>query len=311
MATEPSVSVVVVSYNTRDLLRACLASVAASTLSPHEVFVVDNASSDGSADMVVAEFPGVTLIPLSRNRGFAGANNVAIRRCTGDRILLLNPDATLAPDALATLSDALDRWPKAASVGPRVLNPDGTLQSCGYRFPTLLREIRQSKRVNQAITLVLGPDEPLPAPVTEVEVDWSDGACMLLRRAAVDDIGGLDEQFFLFNEEVDWCYNARRAGWTVLVAPQATVWHHRGQSSQATGTGSRSTALLVETRLRYYRKNHSLATAWAAAAVLSAGFVKQRRHDPAALAKLEGVSAWRRNMLAVRPAGLRRSRRAG
>ena len=299
------VSVVVVSYNTRTLLRACLQSVYASQLVPREVFVVDNASHDGSAEMVAAEFPRVTLVALDRNLGFAGANNVAIRRCQGARILLLNPDATLAPDALGRLSAALDRRPGAASAGPRVLNPDGTLQSCGYRFPTLLREIRQSKHVNVALSAVLGPDPEPDPPVEETEVDWSDGSCLLLRRAAIEEIGGLDEQYFLFNEEVDWCFNARRAGWAVVVVPAATVWHHRGQSSRNTGTGSLSTALLVETRLRYYRKNHSLPTAVAAAAVLGAGFLKQRGADPAAGAKLDGIGRWRRSLLKV-PAALRR-----
>ena len=255
--------------------------------------------------MVAAEFPRVTLIALDCNLGFAGANNVAIRRCQGARILLLNPDATLAPDALGRLSAALDRRPRAASAGPRVLNPDGSLQSCGYRFPTLLREIRQSKHVNVALSAVLGPDPEPDPPAEETEVDWSDGSCLLLRRAAIEEIGGLDEQYFLFNEEVDWCFNARRAGWAVVVVPDAIVWHHRGQSSRSTGTGSLSTALLVETRLRYYRKNHSLPTAVAAAAVLGAGFLKQRGADPAAGAKLDGIGRWRRSLLKV-PAALRR-----
>lgn len=291
------VSVVVVSYNTRDLLRECLRSVFASAAAVREVFVVDNASADGSPAMVAAEFPAATLIPLDRNLGFAGGNNVAIRRCRGDRILLLNPDATVAPDTIGTLCDVMDRWPRAAVVGPRILNPDGSLQSSGYRFPTLLREIRQSKRVDRLIAAVAGADpEPSP-PVAETEVDWSDGACMLLRRAVVEAIGPLDEQYFLFNEEVDWCFNARKAGWSVVVAPQADVWHHRGQSSSNTGKGSLATSLLVETRLRYYRKNHSLATALAAAAVLSLGFVKQRHNDRSAGAKLEGVARWRRSLL--------------
>jgi GT2 family glycosyltransferase len=297
MATDAGISVVVVSYNTRDLLRACLRSVYASDLPPAEVFVVDNASRDGSPEMVAAEFPAVTLVALDRNLGFAGANNVAIRRCRGDRILLLNPDATVAPDAIGRLSAALDRRPRAASAGPRVLNPDGTLQSCGYRFPTLLREIRQSKHVNVALDAVLGPDPEPGPPEAETEVDWSDGCCLLLRRAAVEAIGGLDEQYFLFNEEVDWCFNARRAGWSVVVVPDALVWHHRGQSSSSTGTGSLATALLVETRLRYYRKNHSMGTAVAAAAVLGAGFLKQRRHDPLSAAKSAGIVRWCRSML--------------
>jgi GT2 family glycosyltransferase len=298
MATD--VSVVVVSYNTRDLLRECLRSVYASAPPPREVFVVDNASRDESPAMVAAEFPAATVIALDRNLGFAGGNNVAIHRCRGRLILLLNPDATVAPDTISRLADALARWPRAASAGPRILNPDGSLQSSGYRFPSLLREIRMSRRVNQVISLILGPDAPSPPPTVETEVDWSDGACMMLRREAVDAVGGLDERYFLFNEEVDWCFNARRLGWTILVVPEAIVWHHRGQSSSNTGTGSLSTSLLVETRLHYYRKNHSVFTALGAAAVLGAGFVKQRRHDPSAEAKIAGISRWWRSIIGRR-----------
>lgn len=293
MATD--VAVIVVSYNTCALLRDCLQSVYASPSVPGEVFVVDNASADGSQAMVASEFPGVTLIALERNLGFAGANNVALRRCRASRVLLLNPDATLAPDALARLDATLDRWPDAAAAGPRILNADGTLQSCGYRFPTLLSEIRQSKRVGRLLSWVVLP-EPEPGSVVPqgaAEVDWCDGACMLLRREALDAVGLLDEQYFLYTEELDWCFTARRAGWRIIVDPDAVVWHHRGQSSQSTGTGALSTALLVETRLRYYRKNHSRTTAVAAALILAAGYAKQWRLDPAASsAKLHGVGRW-------------------
>lgn len=300
MATD--LSVVVVSYNTRDLLRDCLRSVYASATVPREVFVVDNASRDGSPAMVSAEFPAVTLIALDRNLGFAGANNVALRRAAGAKLLLLNPDATVAPDTIGRLAAALDRWPRAAAAGPRILNPDGSLQSSGFRFPTLLREIRQSKNVNRALTLLLGPDEAPPPPSIEGEVDWSDGACLMLRTAVVDEIGGLDERYFLFNEEVDWCFNARKAGWSIIVVPDATVWHHRGQSSSNTKGKSLATSLLVETRLSYYQKNHSAVTAMLAAAVLGAGFAKQRRRDPRAADKLEGVARWAKALFRRTPA---------
>ncbi len=293
MATD--VSVVIVSYNTCALLRDCLQSVRASSTAPDEVFVVDNASVDGSPGMVASEFPDVTLIGLERNVGFAGANNVALRRCRGSRILLLNPDATLAYDALARLDATLDAWPDAAAAGPRILNADGTPQSSGYPFPTLLSEIRQSKRVNRLLALVLGPapESAGVVPAASFEVDWSDGACMLLRREALDAVGLLDEQYFLYTEELDWCFNARRAGWSIVVDPRAVVRHHRGQSSISTDTSSLSTALLVETRLRYYRKNHRLATAAAAALILTAGYLKQLSANPGeARAKLRGVGYW-------------------
>jgi GT2 family glycosyltransferase len=308
MATERAsrgftISAVVVSYNTRALLRDCLRSIYHSTVVPNEVFVVDNASSDGSVEMVRAEFPGVTVIALERNLGFAGANNIALRQFSGSRVLLLNPDAVLAPDALGTLSAALTRWSHAAAVGPYVKNPDGSTQSCGYRFPTLLGEIRQSRRIDRALGWVAGPNVPQPPATAEGEVDWADGCCLLIRREALAAVGLLDEQYFLYTEELDWCFNARKAGWQIVAVPTATVKHHRGQSSASTGTGSLTTALMVETRLRYYRKNYTLSTALAAAVVLGMGFLKQWRSDPrGSRAKLAGIGRWVRAATRRRPA---------
>lgn len=259
--------------------------------------MVDNASGDGSVAMARAEFPDVTVVALDANAGFARASNLAARRTKAARLLLLNPDATVASDTIRVLNGTLDGLPRAAAVGPRILNPDGSFQSCGYRFPTLLAEVRQSKNVNRWLSALLGPLPPALAPEETTEVDWCDGACMLVRREAFDAQGGLDEQYFLYGEELDWCFNARRLGWTIHVEPSARVWHHRGQSGAATSGSAFTTALLVETRLRYYRKNHSLPVALAAAAVLGAGFLKQRRHDPAVPAKLEGITRWCRSLL--------------
>lgn len=297
MTTE--VSVIIVSYNTRDLLRDCLTSVYRSERVRLEVFVVDNGSSDGSAAMVAADFPSVQLAQQTQNRGFAAAANVAIRRGRGDPVLLLNPDATVRPDTIASLATVLDAHPRAAAVGPRILNPDGTLQSCGYRFPSLTHEVRQSRHVNKALSVVLGPLPVNRVPVEPSEVDWCDGACLMIRRAALDSVGLLDEQFFLYAEELDWCFNARRAGWSIFAAPDVFAVHHRGQSSA--GAKAETTALLVETRLRYYRKNHGLAAALVAAGVMGAGFLKQRRADPeGSRAKLDGIGRWRRSIFGRR-----------
>jgi hypothetical protein len=301
------VSVIIVSYNTRDLLRECLASVDRSERVRLDVLVVDNGSSDGSAAMVAAEFPSVQLIQHAENRGFAAANNVAIRRSRAPSVLLLNPDAAVRPDSIARLAAVLEAHPRAAAAGPLILNPDGTVQSCGYRFPGLVHELRQSRRVNRALSLVLGPLPVDLLPRTCTEVDWCDGACLMVRRAALDEVGLLDEQYFLYTEELDWCCNARRRGWTILAAPDISVVHHRGQSSA--GVRHEATALLVETRLRYYRKNHGLPTALAAAGLLGAGFLKQRRSDPeGSRAKLEGISRWRRSLFAPRAQASRAAR---
>lgn len=292
---KPLVTVVIVSYNTRDLLRECLRSVFASERVDLDVIVVDNGSSDGSVAMVADEYPAVRLIENRENLGFAAANNVAIPQGGGDAVLLLNPDATVLPETIAALVAVLDAHPRAAACGPRILNPDGTLQSCGYPFPTLWREVRQSRRVNQLLALALGPLPAARPPVVSSEVDWCDGACLMVRRAALDQVGLLDEQYFLYGEELDWCFNAHRAGWTIAVAPEVSATHHRGQSS--VGNTPAVDARLVETRLRYYRKNHGLGTAYAAAGVMGAGFLKQRRKDPqGSHAKLEGIRRWRRSL---------------
>jgi N-acetylglucosaminyl-diphospho-decaprenol L-rhamnosyltransferase len=295
MTTEPLVTVVIVSYNTCGLLRECLGSVFASAEVDLDVIVVDNGSSDGSVAMVAGEYPAVRLIENRENRGFAAANNIAIPQSRGDAVLLLNPDATVCSKTIAALALVLDAHPRAAACGPRIVNPDGTLQSCGYPFPTLWRELRQSRRVNQFLSLALGPLPVDRPPVACSEVDWCDGACLMVRRAALEQVGPLDEQYFLYGEELDWCFNAHRAGWTVVVAPEVSATHHRGQSS--VGNASAVDARLVETRLRYYRKNHGLLTALAAAGVMGAGFLKQRRNDPeGSHAKLEGIRRWRRSL---------------
>jgi GT2 family glycosyltransferase len=159
-----------------------------------------------------------------------------------------------------------------------------------------LADVRQSRTVDRLLSRIIGPGPSTPhAPrTTEGEVDWCDGASMLIRRDAFADVGLFDEQYFLYTEEVDWCFNARKAGWSIVVAPEAEVFHHRGQSSANTGTGALTTALMVETRLRYYRKNHSLFTAIVASLVLGAGFIKQWRSDPGARAKLVGIRRWAR-----------------
>jgi len=284
----PDVTVSIVSFNTCDLLRSCLQSVSATAGVSCEVFVVDNGSSDGSTDMVAREFPDVQLIASPENRGFAAANNLAIERARGRYILLLNPDTIVFPGTIAAMAGFLDQHREAGICGPRILFPDGTFQSCGYNFPTPLTEVRMSKNVGKAIRAIVGDDPPPPSGTVPYECDWVDGACLMVRRAVIDQIGPLDEQYFLYTEELDWCCNARRAGWKVYALPQVEMLHHRGKSSEQ--VSDRSLALLVETKLRYFRKNHGPVTAVFVSLVNAAGFVKQMRRDPRKnRAKLRGV----------------------
>lgn len=297
----PDVSVVVVSFNTCCVLEACLRSLVASTGVRLEVFVVDNASSDGSAEMVGREFPAVTVLRSPENRGFAAANNLAIPRTSGRYVLLLNPDTLVAPETVATLVRFLDGHPDVGVTGPRVLNADGSLQSCGYWYPTLLREIRQSRRVNRLLSLVLGNERPDPDPTRPTPVDWVDGCCLMIRREVIDQIGLLDEQYFLYAEELDWCRCARASGWRIVTCPAAELVHLRGQSTAK--VAGPALALLVETRLRFYRKHDGLPTALCVSLVYLIGCGLRWRDAPeASRAKVDGIWRWWQSLVGTGPA---------
>ncbi len=287
----PDVSIIVISFNTRDLLRACLNAVFERQAVSTEVFVVDNCSKDGSAEMVETEFPRAILIRNPHNRGFAAANNVAIRRASGEHVLLLNPDTVLPPPTLLEMVRFMNDHQDVGICGPRILYPDGSFQSCGYAFPTLLSEIRQSKNVNRAIKAVIG-DEPSPPSGSEPrEAEWVDGACLMMRRAVIDAIGPLDEQYFLYGEELDWCYRTRKAGWKIYALPAVEMVHYQGKSSEQ--TKDTSLAHLIETRLRFYRKNYGMPEALLISLVYLAGCLKQLRREPVkSKVKMKAVLRW-------------------
>jgi GT2 family glycosyltransferase len=290
------VSVVIVSYNTRDVLRACLAALLRSETRPLEIFVVDNGSQDGSVGMVQREFPAVTAIANIDNRGFAAANNLALVRTQGTHVLLLNPDCFVRPDTIGCLMAFLDAHAEVGIVGPMVLNGDGTLQSCGYRYPSLTGEIRQSKNIGRLLRWALGPEPEPFAPDEPHDVEWVDGCCLMIRRATLERIGPLDEQYFLYAEELDWCRSALRAGYRIAVCPSGVAVHLRGTSSEQVRDSS--LALLVETKLRYFRKHDGLLIALAVSTVYLLGFLKQWRHEPVKnRAKMRGVLGWWRALL--------------
>jgi N-acetylglucosaminyl-diphospho-decaprenol L-rhamnosyltransferase len=277
----PTIGAIIVSYNTCELLRACLASLRGCTL-PLHVVVVDCASSDGSAAMVRAAFPDVCLLEPGRNLGFAGGNNLGLRRVLSaefsvmssaapnsklktqnsklDYILLLNPDTVVHSGAIEALAAFLEAHPRVGAVGPRLLNPDGTLQPAAFRFPTLAMT---------ALDL-FPPGEALPGRLygswwhgrypqeregrAPFPIDHPLGACILARRAAVEQVGGLDEGFFMYAEEVDWCYRMRRAGWAIWQAPDACVTHVGGAATRQLPT--RMFVALYKSRLRFFRKHY-------------------------------------------------------
>lgn len=251
----PKVTAVVVSYNTRaDLLR-CLQSLAA-VAPPLEVVVVDNASADGSAAAVRAHHPAVRLVENSENVGFARASNQGLRMARAPYALLLNSDAVVTADAVASLSTLLDARPEAAVVGPRTLNPDGTPQVSFGLDLTPLNEWRQrrlvlgvKRRQAEALRIVEAVSR------VEQEPDWVSGSCFLARVEALASVGFFDEEFFLYEEDVDLCVRLRQAGWRIVFTPRATVVHHLGRSMEQSPTRSRIE--YHRSHLRYYRKHRS------------------------------------------------------
>jgi GT2 family glycosyltransferase len=229
-------SVSVVSYRTPALLRRCLAALEAERAQlDMEVTVVDNASGDGSAEMVSAEFPWVRLIRNVRNAGFGAAHNQAMRTAVGRYLLVLNSDATPAPGALRTLAEFLDAHPGVAVAGPKLRYPDGTVQSSRRRFPTLATLFLESTQLqrlssdNAVLRRYYVADRSDDEPQ---EVDWLVGACLCVRARAVSDVGVFDERFFMYSEEIDWCRRFRSAGWGIAYVPSAEVLHFEGASSR-------------------------------------------------------------------------------
>ncbi|NLE76178.1 MAG: glycosyltransferase family 2 protein [Chloroflexi bacterium] len=258
MPRQPDISVLVVNWNTADLLPQCLSSVVHQA---HEVdlelVVVDNASTDGSADLVQRQFPQAHLVANRHNRGFAAANNQAMAQAHGRIFFLLNSDAYLRPGALRALRDFMDEHPEAAVVGAKVLNPDGSLQPSCFRFPTawdvfcemffLTALFPQSPVFNRRG--LGGFDRRTTRPV-----DWVLGAAMAVRAEWAAGSGGLDEGYFIYVEEMDWCRRIGQAGGPVVFFPGAEVVHHGGVSR------GRARAVILPrafaSRFRYYQRFH-------------------------------------------------------
>ncbi len=230
-------SVIIVSRNTRELLRRCLVSVERSLAGSGwdwETIVVDNASTDGTAALVREAFPHVRLIESGGNRGFAAANNRGLREARGRAFLLLNPDAEAVGNALPALLRELEADPALGLLGPALRRPDGTPEESRRRFPTRLTPFLESTliqrywRDNRPLRRYYLADRPAGR---RQDVDWLVGACLLARRAAVERAGGLDEAFFMYSEDLEWCARLRRDGWRIAYEPAATVIHHGGASS--------------------------------------------------------------------------------
>lgn len=271
------VSIIIVSWNVADLLRRCLRSIAqtSSTAFSSEVLVVDSASQDETVAVVREEFPWVTLLPQPENLGFTRCNNIGLAQARGRYLFLLNPDTELAPGSLLTLITYLEEHPDVGIIGPRTLNTDGTVQSSRRRFPTLIVGLFESTWLQP-----LSPPGLLDhyfvreAPDTAVTpVDWVQGSALLTRRQVYETIGGLDEGFVMYSEELDWCHRAKAAGWQVVYHGEAAITHHGGQSSgQATAF---SHIQFQRSKLRYFRKHHGHWAAHLVQMVLALNYLAQ------------------------------------
>lgn len=230
-------SIVLTNWNTRELLRTCLRSMERHLADPaYEVMVVDNASSDGSADMVRQDYPGVRLFALEQNCGFSRANNIALREARGRYLLVLNSDTEILDQAFERMCHFMDENPQVGALGAQLLNPDRTIQLSCRRFPSyrtvlfhrysiMTRLFPRNRYSSEYLMSQSGHDHTM-------QVDWVSGACLLTRREVIEQVGTLDEDFFMYAEDVDWCYRMNQAGWKVVYFPEARIVHHIGKTTR-------------------------------------------------------------------------------
>jgi GT2 family glycosyltransferase len=263
----PDVSLIVVSHNTRGHLERCLSELG----SGHEVIVVDTGSTDGSQELVRERFPHTRLLELAGNPGYGGASNAGMQCAAGRHLLVMNADAWPLPHAVESLVEFAEGEPSAGVVGPRLLNSNRTLQPSVRGFPTLwrlateylfLRRLAPRSRLLNAF-YGSGFDHS-----SRREADFVTGAVMLVRRKMLDEIGDFDTSFFMFNEEVDLCYRAREAGWTVVFWPGAEFVHVGGAST--TAVWPRMYREQLRSHLRFLAKHHGMREAERARKLLAA-----------------------------------------
>lgn len=263
--------IVIVSWNVVDLLEDCLNSIYGApgarldaegilhlgSSYTAKVHVVDNASSDGSPQMVRERFPAVDFVASSENLGFTRGNNLALRRCQATYVLLLNPDTRIVDDALTKMLDYIKDHPDVGVLGPQLRHGDGSLQSSRRRFPTFVTALMESTLLQQWC-----PDnrwaqryyvQDIPADRVQ-DVDWVTGACMLVRREVLCTVGLLDEVFFMYSEELDWCRRIVDAGWRIVYFPRAVIIHYGGRSSEQ--VVAERHIHFQRSKVLYFRKHH-------------------------------------------------------
>jgi len=282
-------SIIIVSYNGREHLRKCLQSLAAHGPSVgHKVIVVDNASQDGSAEMVAAEFPQARLLTLPKNVGFAAGANRGIGEASGEAIVLLNPDSELKEDVFGPMLKYLRGHPDIGILAPKLRDEDGSLQLSCRRFPTfsvalfnrysLLTRLLPGNRFSARYLLTDWDHSAVAA------VDWVSGACLMARRSLFEEIGPLDEGYFMYIEDVDLCQRVHRAGYKVVYFPEAAITHHIGRSSHT--LPSRSIVERHRSMWHYYKK---YLRRWRLLDIVVAGGIALRCGYLLALNKAKGL----------------------
>jgi N-acetylglucosaminyl-diphospho-decaprenol L-rhamnosyltransferase len=255
-------SIIIVNWNTSAVLAECLRSIA--VFHKHEnieIFVIDNASTDDSVAMLAHDFPSVSVIQSTENIGFASANNLGIHASTGEFVLLLNPDTLFIDESLNRMITFLQDHPSVGIVAPHTLNADRSTQSSKRRFPTLTSAVFESTWLQPYAPQSL-MNNYFANDIAEhatAEIDWAQGSCLLVRRTVFSCIGGLDEGFFMYSEEMDFCYRAKRAGFQVIYMGVAHIVHLGGKSSEQAPAATM--IRFHESKIRFFRIYHGYATA--------------------------------------------------
>lgn len=269
-------SIIIVSYNTKEITKECLNRVRENGRGIElEIIVVDNASTDGSPEMIREEFPEVNLIVSEKNLGFAGGNNLGIEKSRGRYVLLLNSDAYLLPGVLGSTLSFMEETPDCGILGVKLVCENGDMQPSARMLPSPWRKLLVISGVADRFSgskWLGGPDHSWWAHDAPKDVGWVPGAYFLIRRKVVEAVGGMDERYFLYFEETDYCLQALRAGWRVMIYPLVSVIHLGGESSKATRQpmsmkGKQLVKFHHESEFMYYRKNYGIFRVAAAAGV--------------------------------------------
>jgi len=259
------VSIIIVSWNVQDFLVACLESIIKSPVAINEpdgdkavveIIVVDSASSDGTVDLLKNKYPQVTLLAQSENVGFTRGNNIGFEVAQGRYLFLLNPDTEIIGDAIPQMVDYMDNHNDIGIIGPHTLNSDGTTQSSRRHFPTKTLAFFESTWLQPfapeaMMTHFYISDKPDDAIL---DVDWMQGSALMTRREIYEAVGGLDTDYVMFSEEMDWCKRIRDAGWRGIYLGTAQIIHHGGKSTEQ--IGAQKHIWFQESKLRYFKKHH-------------------------------------------------------